>query len=172
MPPKIMSGSCRRSYRPHVTWTLRINVCRCPTTSPIEFPCRDGVSPNAFKVFRSAANCSPEVLQRGYPCCCIGTTTPLCVPPIAVFRPQFSTINETVDSEMSGQRTASTGGEAASVAAGCSLRESTRPKASLRLQDEGLAVFSWGRGEDGQLGLGDTRYSTLRRTILRMSVLF
>jgi hypothetical protein len=26
------------------------------------------------------------------------------------------------------------------------------------INDDGLAVFSWGRGEDGQLGLGDTRY--------------
>ena len=67
--------------------------------------------------------------------------------------------NDEQGSEMSGQRTASTGGAAASVAAGCSLRETTRPKtSSIRLHDEGLAVFSWGRGEDGQLGLGDTRY--------------
>mmetsp|Transcript_29055 Transcript_29055/g.41088 ORF Transcript_29055/g.41088 Transcript_29055/m.41088 type:complete len:593 (-) Transcript_29055:1722-3500(-) len=58
---------------------------------------------------------------------------------------------------MSGQRTGSGGGAAASVAAGCSLRETAaRPKPSLRMHDEGLAVFSWGRGEDGQLGLGDT----------------
>jgi len=43
------------------------------------------------------------------------------------------------------------------VAAGCALRETAqRPTRSLRIQDEGLAVFSWGRGEDGQLGLGDT----------------
>jgi hypothetical protein len=25
----------------------------------------------------------------------------------------------------------------------------------------GLVVFSWGRGEDGQLGIGDTRYVVL-----------
>mmetsp|Transcript_14369 Transcript_14369/g.16473 ORF Transcript_14369/g.16473 Transcript_14369/m.16473 type:complete len:593 (+) Transcript_14369:270-2048(+) len=58
---------------------------------------------------------------------------------------------------MSGQRTTqSSGGSAASVAAGCGVREA-RPKPSVaRLHDEGLAVFSWGRGEDGQLGLGDT----------------
>mmetsp|Transcript_21486 Transcript_21486/g.30089 ORF Transcript_21486/g.30089 Transcript_21486/m.30089 type:complete len:607 (+) Transcript_21486:80-1900(+) len=71
---------------------------------------------------------------------------------------------------MSGQRSSSSGGAAASVAAGCSLRES-RPLESFRgngnagsgsysgigISDRlGLAVFSWGRGEDGQLGLGDT----------------
>lgn len=45
---------------------------------------------------------------------------------------------------------------------GCSLSESRlRPKVSARTRhhqnhDDGLAVFTWGRGEDGQLGLGDT----------------
>jgi alpha-tubulin suppressor-like RCC1 family protein len=61
---------------------------------------------------------------------------------------------------MSGERTQSSGGGAASVAAGCGVREvSIRPSKALptRLHhDDGLAVFSWGRGEDGQLGLGDT----------------
>jgi alpha-tubulin suppressor-like RCC1 family protein len=61
---------------------------------------------------------------------------------------------------MSGERTQSSGGGAASVAAGCGVREvSIRPSKVLptRLHhDDGLAVFSWGRGEDGQLGLGDT----------------
>ena len=59
---------------------------------------------------------------------------------------------------MSGQRSSSGGGAAASVAAGCALRETAqRPRNSLGLHDEEIAVFSWGRGEDGQLGLGDTR---------------
>jgi len=66
---------------------------------------------------------------------------------------------------MSGQRTSCGGGEAYSVAAGCSLRETssqhrsssrTAPSFSLSRNDNGLAVFSWGRGEDGQLGIGDT----------------
>lgn len=66
---------------------------------------------------------------------------------------------------MSGQRTSCGGGEAYSVAAGCSLRETssqhrsssrTAPNFSLSRNDNGLAVFSWGRGEDGQLGIGDT----------------
>ena len=59
---------------------------------------------------------------------------------------------------MSGQRTQNSGGAAASVAAGCALRESSERTTQLRprLCEEGLAVFSWGRGEDGQLGLGDT----------------
>lgn len=59
--------------------------------------------------------------------------------------------------ETSGQRSSSHGGAAASVAAGCTLRE-TRPSSSTASlgNDEGLAVFMWGRGEDGQLGLGDT----------------
>jgi alpha-tubulin suppressor-like RCC1 family protein len=75
---------------------------------------------------------------------------------------------------MSGQRTSSIGGAAESVAAGCVLRE-LRPKSrrsgsshlnygngssnnstALWGEDAGLAVFTWGRGEDGQLGLGDT----------------
>lgn len=75
---------------------------------------------------------------------------------------------------MSGQRTSSIGGTAESVAAGCVLRE-LRPKSRrsgggggnqnsygngsstvLWGEDAGLAVFTWGRGEDGQLGLGDT----------------
>lgn len=59
--------------------------------------------------------------------------------------------------ETSGQRSSSAGGAAASVAAGCTLRE-TRPTSNTASlgNDEGLAVFMWGRGEDGQLGLGDT----------------
>jgi hypothetical protein len=60
---------------------------------------------------------------------------------------------------MSGQRTQSSGGAAASVAAGCGVREIGHLRKSPRIHvDDGLAVFSWGRGEDGQLGLGDTRY--------------
>ena len=82
---------------------------------------------------------------------------------------------------MSGQRSSSHGGSAASVAAGCTVSESsisaaasgavfgplhTRPEAQWPGGDlsmgnfyvlGGLAVFSWGRGEDGQLGIGDTR---------------
>lgn len=59
-----------------------------------------------------------------------------------------------------GQRSSSSGGSAESVAAGCSLRE-LRPKSRQQRQSsgsdmEGLAVFTFGRGEDGQLGLGDT----------------
>jgi alpha-tubulin suppressor-like RCC1 family protein len=42
------------------------------------------------------------------------------------------------------------------VAAGCSLSERLRPKIRKTPDLEGLAVFTWGRGEDGQLGLGDT----------------
>lgn len=55
-------------------------------------------------------------------------------------------------SESSGQGSSS-GGDG-TTAAGCSLRE-TRPVARMH-EDDGLAVFMWGRGEDGQLGLGDT----------------
>lgn len=54
--------------------------------------------------------------------------------------------------DSSGQGSSSGGEQTA--AAGCSLRES-RPVSSMD-GDEGLAVFMWGRGEDGQLGLGDT----------------
>ena len=59
-----------------------------------------------------------------------------------------------------GQRSSCSGGSAESVAAGCSLRE-LRPKSRERSvhnggEMEGLAVFTFGRGEDGQLGLGDT----------------
>jgi hypothetical protein len=58
-----------------------------------------------------------------------------------------------------GQRTQSSGGDAASVAAGCGVREiSHRRKPPPTPSEDGLTVFSWGRGEDGQLGLGDTRY--------------
>mmetsp|Transcript_20483 Transcript_20483/g.50234 ORF Transcript_20483/g.50234 Transcript_20483/m.50234 type:complete len:594 (-) Transcript_20483:76-1857(-) len=39
---------------------------------------------------------------------------------------------------------------------GCSLSERLRPKIRKAPDLEGLAVFTWGRGEDGQLGLGDT----------------
>lgn len=57
---------------------------------------------------------------------------------------------------MSGQRSSSSGGAAASVAAGCSLRETSRVSSANSFGAGGLAVFSWGRGEDGQLGIGDT----------------
>jgi hypothetical protein len=58
---------------------------------------------------------------------------------------------------MSGQRSADSEGTAESVAAGCSLREVPRSRTELRPELDGpLAVFTWGRGEDGQLGLGDT----------------
>lgn len=53
----------------------------------------------------------------------------------------------------SGQGSSS-GGDGSASAAGCSLRE-TRPVVTSGNED-GLAVFMWGRGEDGQLGLGDT----------------
>lgn len=59
---------------------------------------------------------------------------------------------------MSGQRSADS--EGASVAAGCALNESPRvihrPAEEVIAGDDNLALFSWGRGEDGQLGLGDT----------------
>jgi hypothetical protein len=50
-------------------------------------------------------------------------------------------------------------GTSESASAGCSLSERLRPKsrsAAGRSDLEGLLVFTWGRGEDGQLGLGDT----------------
>eukprot|EP00339_Tiarina_fusa_P026374 CAMPEP_0117080634 /NCGR_PEP_ID=MMETSP0472-20121206/56880_1 /TAXON_ID=693140 ORGANISM="Tiarina fusus, Strain LIS" /NCGR_SAMPLE_ID=MMETSP0472 /ASSEMBLY_ACC=CAM_ASM_000603 /LENGTH=577 /DNA_ID=CAMNT_0004808331 /DNA_START=392 /DNA_END=2125 /DNA_ORIENTATION=+ len=47
-------------------------------------------------------------------------------------------------------------GTAESAATGCSLSERLRPKVLRKSTDDGLAVFTWGRGEDGQLGLGDT----------------
>lgn len=53
---------------------------------------------------------------------------------------------------MSGQRSSSSGGTAASVAAGCSMRENSRVTHAASFGAGGLAVFSWGRGEDGQLG--------------------
>jgi len=56
---------------------------------------------------------------------------------------------------MSGQRSAAEG-SAESVAAGCSIRELPRIRKETRPDLDGLAVFTWGRGEDGQLGLGDT----------------
>lgn len=46
--------------------------------------------------------------------------------------------------------------ETESSSAGCSLSERLRPKIRKAPDLEGLAVFTWGRGEDGQLGLGDT----------------
>mmetsp|Transcript_15912 Transcript_15912/g.25810 ORF Transcript_15912/g.25810 Transcript_15912/m.25810 type:complete len:606 (+) Transcript_15912:105-1922(+) len=59
-------------------------------------------------------------------------------------------------------------GTSESAAAGCSLSERLRPSTikgrsglnvanpSARTELDALAVFTWGRGEDGQLGLGDT----------------
>jgi alpha-tubulin suppressor-like RCC1 family protein len=63
---------------------------------------------------------------------------------------------------MSGQRSADN--EATSAAAGCALREAPRavvPRHSVEevfadATTSRLALFTWGRGEDGQLGLGDT----------------
>ena len=59
---------------------------------------------------------------------------------------------------MSGQVSDSSGGAGTSesAAAGFSLSERLRPKVRKSPDLEGLAVFTWGRGEDGQLGLGDT----------------
>jgi len=67
---------------------------------------------------------------------------------------------------MTGQRSSSSGGggAAASVAAGCEIRESRNRIGNdssdggmgSNMNIAGLAVFSWGRGEDGQLGVGDT----------------
>ena len=61
---------------------------------------------------------------------------------------------------MSGQRSADT--EGTSVAAGCALNEAPRPSrhrdtttTMMAAGDENM-LFAWGRGEDGQLGLGDT----------------
>ncbi len=53
-------------------------------------------------------------------------------------------------------------GTSESASAGCSLSERLRPShknifSRRALPDlDSLAVFTWGRGEDGQLGLGDT----------------
>ena len=52
-------------------------------------------------------------------------------------------------------------GTSESASAGCSLSERVRPSSSAIIRRtvpdlDGLAVFTWGRGEDGQLGLGDT----------------
>lgn len=55
---------------------------------------------------------------------------------------------------LSGQRSDDNEGTGESVAAGCSLREA--PRRRRPTLEAGLAVFTWGRGEDGQLGLGDT----------------
>ncbi len=78
----------------------------------------------------------------------------------------------------SGQRSSSIGGAAASVAAGDDLRETRTStihhhnyhhdhNTNSNSNDvsnsnnngsiAGLAVFTWGRGEDGQLGVGDTQ---------------
>jgi hypothetical protein len=52
-------------------------------------------------------------------------------------------------------------GTSESASAGCSLSERVRPTSNTFIRRtlpdlDGLAVFTWGRGEDGQLGLGDT----------------
>ena len=57
---------------------------------------------------------------------------------------------------MSGQRSADT--EGTSVAAGCALNEGAprRPRQEMITAVDENLLFAWGRGEDGQLGLGDT----------------
>jgi Regulator of chromosome condensation (RCC1) repeat len=69
---------------------------------------------------------------------------------------------------MSGQRSADDGDVGSSgMAGGCAMREGDtgdNRRRSFQLpalthhnhHNDGLAVFTWGRGEDGQLGLGDT----------------
>lgn len=55
-------------------------------------------------------------------------------------------------------------GTSESASAGCSLSERIEPPTTSSFSPnrrthpdvDGLAVFTWGRGEDGQLGLGDT----------------
>lgn len=55
-------------------------------------------------------------------------------------------------------------GTSESASAGCSLSERIEPPTTSSFPPnrrthpdvDGLAVFTWGRGEDGQLGLGDT----------------
>lgn len=85
--------------------------------------------------------------------------------------------HQTISSVASGQRSSSIGGAAASVAAGDDLRETrtstihhhnyhdhnTNSNSNALSNSNnsgsiaGLAVFTWGRGEDGQLGVGDTQ---------------
>jgi len=75
---------------------------------------------------------------------------------------QLTTIISTrveYNSIMSGQRSADN--EGTSVAAGCALNEGSPRGSPVRRDDSILAaeenlLFAWGRGEDGQLGLGDT----------------
>ena len=63
---------------------------------------------------------------------------------------------------MSGQRSADS--EGTLLAAGCALEETPRRRsdhdalmqAAAAADDNFLMLFAWGRGEDGQLGLGDT----------------
>lgn len=52
---------------------------------------------------------------------------------------------------MSGQRSANSEGTAESVAAGCSLRE--LPRTRREPDHDSLLCFTWGRGEDGYVGV-------------------
>ena len=66
---------------------------------------------------------------------------------------------------MSGQRTSAAEREedGTTIAAGCALNETRRPTATTTTTpaaDDNL-LFAWGRGEDGQLGLGDTNDQAL-----------
>lgn len=68
-------------------------------------------------------------------------------------------------SSFSHQRSVAGAGTSESASAsGCAMSENPRPEVNKRTntnnvhqpEQDGLTVFTWGRGEDGQLGLGDT----------------
>jgi Regulator of chromosome condensation (RCC1) repeat len=126
----------------------------CGLCSKIHSLCRTGIKTSLGKLgdVRSLSFCKS---YRGTATC--GSDRDILAPPLSWW---WCSSSPRASSNMSGQRSADDGDVFSSgMAGGCAMREGDsvdNRRGALPAHSDGLAVFTWGRGEDGQLGLGDT----------------